>query len=175
MAYDALRESRILIPRKPLMSALAVRTCRAAQYRLPFVAVVLLLILSGCRTEPKPEQRLVDLYIQSDGDFLTFRPDTLTCRTGARVRITFHHAGQILTTRHNWVLMYPAALESLSKEALANDGVLSKDDARVIAETPLCDKGMTVTTEFVAPLPGDYPFFCSTHPEDMRGALHVTK
>jgi len=23
--------------------------------------------------------------------------------------------------------------------------------------------------------PGDYPFLCSTHPEDMRGVLHVTE
>ena len=56
-----------------------------------------------------------------------------------------------------------------------NDGVLSKDDPRVIAATPLCDKGGTVMVQFIAPPPGDYPFLCSTHPEDMRGILHVTK
>ena len=77
--------------------------------------------------------------------------------------------------RHDWVLTYPDQLEALSKDLLDNDGIFSKDDPRVIAKTPLCDKGGTVMTEFVAPPPGDYSFLCSTHPEDMRGILHVTK
>ena len=135
----------------------------------------LLVILLGCGRRPKPEQQVVDLYIASDGDFLAFRPDTLTCPTGALVRLTFHHAGEVLSARHNWVLVYPGELEAVSKDSLENDGILSKDDPRVIATTPLCDKGETVTTQFIAPPPGDYPFLCSTHPEDMRGILHVTK
>ena len=57
----------------------------------------------------------------------------------------------------------------------ANDGILSEDDRRVIAATALCDKGETVMIQFIAPPPGNYPFLCSTHPEDMRGTLHVTK
>ena len=73
------------------------------------------------------------------------------------------------------MLTYPGQLEALTKEALDDDGILPKDDPLVIAATPLCDKGETVTTQFIAPLPGDYPFLCSTHPEDMRGILHVTK
>jgi hypothetical protein len=66
-------------------------------------------------------------------------------------------------------------MEALSKDALENDGIISKDDPRVIVATPICDKGATVMTQFIAPLPGDYPFLCSTHAEDMRGILHVTK
>ena len=106
---------------------------------------------------------------------MAFRPDTLTCPTGALVRLTFHHAGRFVSARHNWVLTYPDQLEALSKDALDNDGIVSKDDPRVIAATPLCDKGETVMIQFIAPPPGDYPFLCSTHPEDMRGILHVTK
>jgi azurin len=132
-------------------------------------------ILLGCGRRPKSEQQVVDLYIESDGDFLAFRPDTLTCPTGALVRLAFHHAGQILSARHNWVLVYPGQMEALSKDSLENDGIISKDDPRVIVATPLCDKGETVMIQFVAPPPGDYPFLCSTHPEDMRGILHVTK
>ena len=106
---------------------------------------------------------------------IAFTPDTLTCPTGALVRLTFHHAGRFVSARHNWVLTYPDQEESLTKDYLANDGVVAKDDRRVIAATPMSDKGGTVMVEFTAPPPGDYPFLCSTHPEDMRGILHVTK
>ena len=135
----------------------------------------LLLILLGCGRRAASEHPVVDLYIASDGDFIAFKPDTLTCPAGARVRLTFHHAGRLVTVRHNWLLTRPDQLEALSKDFAANDGVLSKDDPRVIAATPMCDKGGTVMVEFIAPPPGDYPFLCSTHPEDMRGILHVAK
>ena len=135
----------------------------------------LLLILLGCGRRAASEHPVVDLYIASDGDFIAFKPDTLTCPAGALVRLTFHHAGRLVTVRHNWLLTRADQLEGLSKDLAANDGVLSKDDPRVIAATPMCDKGGTVTVQFIAPSPGDYPFLCSTHPEDMRGILHVTK
>jgi plastocyanin len=142
---------------------------------LPFAILALLLILLGCGRRPTSEQQVVDLYIGSDGDFVAFRPDTLTRPTGALVRLTFHHAGRFVSARHNWVLTYPDQMEALSKEFLDNGGILSKDDPRLIAATPMCDKGGTVMIQFIAPPPGDYPFLCSTHPEDMRGILHVTK
>lgn len=132
-------------------------------------------ILLGCGSKAKPEQKVVDLYISSDGDFLAFKPDTLTCPAGATVHLTFHHAGRLITVAHNWVLTYPAQLNALVKECLDNDGILPANDPHVIATTGLCPKGATVTTQFVAPPPGDYPFICSTHPEDMQGTLHVTK
>ena len=152
--------------------------CRSAPLvgrRLPFAMLALLLILLGCGRRPTSEQQVVNLYIASDGDLIAFRPDTLTCPTGELVRLTFHHAGRFVSARHNWVLTYPDQMEVLSKDFLENDGILSKDDPRVIAATAWCDKGETVMIEFVAPPPGDYPFLCSTHPEDMRGILHVTK
>jgi azurin len=143
-----------------------------ARRRLLFA---LLLILLGCGRRPKSEQQVADLYIESDGDFLAFRPDILTCPTGSLVHLTFHHTGRFLSARHNWVLVHPGQLEALSKDSLANDGIIPKDDPRVIVATPLCDKGETVMIQFIAPPPGDYPFLCSTHAEDMRGILHVTQ
>jgi plastocyanin len=130
--------------------------------------------LLGCGREAKSEQQVVELYLTTDGDFLAFVPDMLTCPSGARVRLTLHHAGKILSARHDWVLTYPGRLEALTKDSLDHDGILSEGDPLVIATTPLCDKGGTVMVEFTAPRPGDYPFVCSTHPEDMRGILHVT-
>jgi len=142
-----------------------------ARRRLLLAMFAPVLVSIGCRRRPKD----VNLYIESDGDFLMFRPDTLTCPTGALVHLQFHHAGKLISARHNWVLVYPDKLEAVSQDAFAKDGVLPKDDPRIIAQTPLCDRGQTVSTQFVAPAPGDYPFLCSSHSEDMRGILHVTK
>ena len=131
------------------------------------------LLTMGCGRRSKAKQQVVDLYIETDGDLIAYRPDTLMCPTGAVVILTFHHAGRFLTVRHDWMLTYPDKLEALSKELLDNFGIFSKSDPRIIAVTPLCDKGGKVMVQFTAPLPGDYPFLCSTHPEDMRGILHV--
>jgi len=142
---------------------------------LGFITVALPLV--GCRRRRKSEEDVVDLFIESDGDFLAFRPDTLTCRAGARVRLTFHHAGKFLSARHNWVLVYPNEMEAVDKDVEKKEGIISEEDPRVIAVVPMCDKGDTMTTQFTAPAPGDYPFFCSTpgHAVDMNGILHVTE
>jgi azurin len=134
------------------------------------------LTLEGCTRRRTSEEQVVDLVIESDGDFLAFRPDTLTCPTGARVRLTFHHKGKFLNAVHNWVLVYPDQMEAVDNSAEKTDGIVSRNDPRVIAVAPMCGKGETVRTEFTAPAPGDYPFFCSTpgHAEDMYGTLHVT-
>ena len=150
-------------------------TARLARRRLLFAMIAVPFSLLGCGDRKKPEQQVVELHIESDGDFLTFRPDSLSCPTGALVHLTFHHAGKILSARHNWVLLHSGQMDAVTKDALSSDGVLASDDPRVIVATPLCDRGQTVMTQFVAPAPGDYPFLCSTHPEDMRGVLHVTK
>ena len=134
------------------------------------------LALLGCSRSTPAGQQTVDLLIESDGDFLAFTPDTLTCPSGALVRLTFHHRGKFLSARHNWVLVYPGQLEAVDKDVEHNEGIISKDDPRVIAWTPMCDKGAMVMTQFTAPARGEYPFFCSTpgHGECMQGLLHVT-
>lgn len=131
----------------------------------------------ACRRQPPPEQRVVDLFIASDGDFLAFTPDTLTCPSGARVRLTFHHGGKFLSARHNWVLVQPGQMEAVDKAVEHDEGIIPQGDTRVIAVTPMCDKGVTVMTQFTAPAPGDYPFFCSTpgHGECMNGILRVSQ
>ena len=145
--------------------------------QLLWASVALPLAVFGCGRKPrKGEQQVVDLYIQSDGDFLAFKPDELTCPTGTLVRLRFHHAGKFLSARHNWVLAQQDQMEAVDKDAEKTEGVVSIEDPRVIAFVPMCDKGDTMMTQFIAPAPGDYPFFCSTpgHAEDMNGILHVT-
>ena len=166
---------RSTIPAMPFRGGLLRSEAPVTRRRLLFVVFASLLIPLGCGRSQKSAQKVVDLYIETDGDFIAFKPETLTCPTGALVRLTFHHAGRLVTVRHNWLLTRADQLETLSKDFAANDGVVAGDDPRVMTATPLCDKGESVMVQFTAPSPGDYPFLCSTHPEDMRGILHVTK
>jgi azurin len=119
------------------------------------------------------------LMIESDGDFPFFVPDELTVLTGAKVTLTFHHTGQIMTQSHNWVLVRPGTMEAVENAGIQSgekSNWLKKDDPNVLVATPLIGKGAHVTFEFIAPAPGDYPFMCTTpgHGEDMHGILHVT-
>ena len=144
--------------------------------RLLLGALALPFTISGCARRRTSEEGVVDLSIQSDGDFLAFRPDELTCRTGEMIHLKFHHSGKFLSALHNWVLVMPDQMEAVDKDAEKTDGEISPDDPRVIAWVTMCGKGETVMTQFIAPAPGDYPFFCSTpgHAVDMNGILHVT-
>ena len=143
--------------------------------RLLLESLTLPLIVFGCGRRRAAGQQAVDLLIESDGDFLAFKPDEMTCPTGAAIRLTFHHAGRFLSARHNWVLVQPNQMEAVDKAAEKTEGVVSLEDPRVIAFISMCDKGDTMSTQFIAPKPGDYPFFCSTpgHAVDMNGILHV--
>ena len=132
-------------------------------------------MIGGCE-----DRKRVELYVESEGDFPFFNPDTLTCPWGAQVRLTFHHAGTVLTQSHNWVLVKPDAAEAVELagiEAGEENGWLRKADPRVIAATPMIEKGATVSIEFTAPAPGEYPYICTTpgHAEDMHGILQVTR
>jgi azurin len=119
-----------------------------------------------------------ELRISSDGDFLAFAPDELTCRAGAQVRVIFQHTGGIQQL-HNWVLLKPGTDEAFLEAALNSDEGPKWNppkDPRVLAATKLCGPGRKTMVEFTAPSPGDYPFVCSFagHGADMRGVLHVT-
>ena len=122
---------------------------------------------------------VVVLNISSDGEFLAFTPDELTCRTGESVRLIFHHTGERIKHQHNWVLLKPGTEEAMIAASLAageSRGWLPPGDKRILAATPLCGPGMSAVVEFSAPAPGDYPFICSFagHGDEMRGMLHVT-
>jgi azurin len=133
-------------------------------------------LLAGCRPKSRPT---VDLRIESDGDFLAFKPDLLTVRTGTHVRLTFHHAGEIVSQKHNWVLVRPGELQGVMRAADKTNeggGWTPKSDPRVLAATDEIPRGQTTVVEFDAPTPGDYPFLCTTagHGADMHGVLRVT-
>lgn len=147
------------------------------------VAAVLALglILAGCA---KPAPPTIRLTVDSDGDYLAFKPDRLTAPAGVHVVLTFEHKGKILSQEHDWVLAKPGTMPSIladsDKAAAAAHAemtsFLKPGDPRIIAATARIKKGESATVEFTAPGAGDYPFFCSTpgHAEDMQGVLHVT-
>jgi azurin len=121
---------------------------------------------------------VVTLHVESDGDFLAFKPTELTSPAGAHVSLTFHHAGQRIQQQHDWVLLQPGTADAFMAAVLrageAHDW-MPPNDSRVIAATPQIGPGESVTIEFTAPPPGDYPFVCTYagHGEVMRGVLHV--
>jgi azurin len=122
----------------------------------------------------------VKLHIASDGDEMAFKPNRLTCPTGISVTLSFHHAGDISSDPHNWVLLKPNTLTAFLALADRNedDNVVIPPQAKdmVLAATPMCKRHQTVRTTFIAPAPGDYPFVCSVpgHGETMQGTLTVT-
>jgi azurin len=122
----------------------------------------------------------VELAIATDGDLLAFKPTTLTCPTGAHVRLTLFHTGKYIRQEHDWVLTVPGATTAVAKAGLKageSAGYLRPGDRRVLAATPLCGKGEQVSVEFTAPVPGNYPFMCSYPGHDvfMQGVLIVTR
>jgi len=144
---------------------------------------ILVMIAAYCvvATRPAAADTLVTLRIASDGDELKFKPDRLTCPSGATVRLTLHHAGKIIDDPHNWVLLKPGTTDAFLADAdkIEDDTTVvpAQDKAMVLAATPMCPRHKTVTIQFVAPAPGDYPFVCSVpgHGATMRGTLTVTR
>jgi azurin len=138
-----------------------------------------LLGLAALRAARAAPVRSVDLTISTDGDLLAFKPDRLTCPAGARVHLTFIHAGKYVRQEHNWVLTRPGEAPSVEQAALAageQSGWVPRGDPRVLAATSQCGKGEHVSVDFIAPPPGDYPFLCTNpgHGAVMHGILHVT-
>jgi azurin len=133
----------------------------------------------GTRVLGASSRKQVDLKIATDGDLLAFKPDQLTCPTGALVHLTFQHSGKYISQEHNWVLTVPGAAEAVAQAALAAGeevGWVPKGDRRILAATPQCGKGQSVSVSFVAPAPGSYPFLCTNpgHGAVMHGVLVVT-
>ncbi len=146
------------------------------------IGLGVMLALTGCAShKPRPEFHLT---VTSDGDFLAFKPDRLSVPAGAMVVVTFHHAGRIISQKHDFVVAAKDAMPALlaqSNQLAASStdedkSFIAPGDARVISASPRIAKGETTTIRFIAPAPGDYPFFCSTpgHADTMRGVLHVT-
>jgi azurin len=76
------------------------------------------------------------------------------------------------------VLLKPGTEKSFlaaADTAPGDDGVVAANKDDVMARTPLCPMGGSVSVDFAAPAPGIYPFVCSIpgHGETMHGTFHV--
>jgi azurin len=134
------------------------------------------LLLAACKGRSPPSS--VDLLVESNGDLLEFRPRELSCHSGDHVRLTFRHTGKYVSFEHNWVLIVPGSFDAITAAAATageDRGYVSGGDRRILAFTPLCSRGQTVVTDFMAPKAGDYPFICTFpgHAQSMWGVLHV--
>ncbi len=149
------------------------------QTRRHLLWLALLSPLAALRGALSAERKVANLAISTDGDLLAYKPDHLTCPTGATVHLTFRHGGKYISQEHNWVLVVPGAAESVEKAALAageTAGWVPRGDRRILAATPQCGKSHEVSVTFTAPTPGKYPFLCTNpgHGEVMHGILEVT-
>lgn len=120
----------------------------------------------------------VVLTVETDGEFLAFKPQELTVTAGATVRLVFRHTGRRIQQNHNWVLVKPGTADAFDDAALAagaDHGWIPANDPRLIAATAAASPGRQVVVDFTAPAPGDYPFMCTQegHGFEMRGVLHV--
>ncbi len=128
---------------------------------------------------------VVKVRITSD-DNMRFSTDRFTVPAGQPVRLRLDHVGRMSLHRmgHNVVIVEPGADPvRMGAEILGSGGSLDNHyvtDAvrdRVIAYTPMIGGGDSVTVEFTAPGPGEYPFFCSFpgHFGVMTGVMVVTE
>ena len=109
---------------------------------------------------------------------LKFDTERLSVKAGARLRLVFRNADDML---HNFALCAPGRGQAVGALALTMgiDGTAKNyvpDTADVLFHTALTQPGTSDTIYFTAPAtPGDYDYICSFpgHSTSMKGVLHV--
>jgi azurin len=116
---------------------------------------------------------------------LSYEKNDLTCKAGAKVKVTVNNNGGAVPQPHNFVL---CKVGSDAKVLAAAMGMLTDpqgmtksyvpDSPDIIAHTKFAQPGQSESVEFTAPMdPGDYPFFCTFpgHAVMMKGVLKITQ
>ncbi|MET3008207.1 azurin [Stenotrophomonas koreensis] len=140
-----------------------------------------LLVLAALAMAPSAYARTCALSIDSN-DRMQFSTATLTVpRDCTQVELTLRHTGTrpVAVMGHNWVLTRTADFTPVAQagmRARLEDNYLPKNDARVIAATPMIGGGQTTRVRFATSKltrGGDYTFFCSFpgHWGVMKGKL----
>lgn len=100
-------------------------------------------------------------------DAMKFNTSRIEVTAGRKVKLTLTHTGSLAAAvmGHNFVLLKQGTdgQDFALKSATAKDaGYIAADLAdSVIAHTKVIGGGESVTIEFDAPEPGEYPFLCS--------------
>ena len=151
----------------------------------PFLVMVLALsalslVFIGWRwIDFQPRSTIPVLELGTRGDSMVFDRTELTARTGTMVRVVFRNNSRLVDMPHNWVLTQAGAEDAVAMAGAAagpQSDYLRPNDPNVIAFTKLSGPGASSSVTFVAPPPGNYPYFCAFpgHHTVMKGTLLVT-
>ena len=113
---------------------------------------------------------------------LAYNTSTLTVKSGQKVHFTFTN-DSIIPQPHNFILCKVGTREKVLAQAnsmlTADPNAFAKgyipESADIIVHTKLLNPKDSESLDFVAPAPGDYPYFCSFpgHFVTMSGVLKV--
>lgn len=114
-------------------------------------------------------------------DQMKFNTKEIVVPAGKKVKLTLTHTGKLPATAmgHNFVLLAAGsegqAFSVAAATAKDTDYIPAAMKGQVIANTSVVGGGESVTIEFDAPAPGEYPFLCSFpgHYALMNGILKV--
>lgn len=141
----------------------------------------LLLLVASASFAAPALARTCAVTIEANDRMQFSQPQIRVAADCTQVDLTLKHTGKMAATAmgHNWVLtrtpdFQPVA--TLGMRAKLEDSYLPKNDARVIAFTPVIGGGATTRVRFATSKltrGGDYTFFCSFpgHWGMMKGTL----
>ncbi len=141
--------------------------------------VLALVVWRWSDSEARGAMSIPVLELGTQGDSMVFDRTELKVRAGTMVKVVFRNNARLVAMAHNWVLVQPGAEQSSAAAGMAageEQDFRAPNDPNVIAATKLTPPGESSTVTFIAPPPGNYPFFCSFpgHQTVMKGTLIAT-
>lgn len=140
-----------------------------------------LLAATALAIAPSAHARTCALSIDSDDRMQFSTRELRVAADCSQVELTLRHTGTrpVAVMGHNWVLTRSADFMPVAQagmRARREDNYLPRNDARIIAATPLIGGGQTTRVRFATSKlskGGDYTFFCSFpgHWGVMKGKL----
>jgi len=151
-------------------------------HRIAFLVIALAAAISSVRAqdatvlELKPSPNIATP--------LAYDKTELTCKVGAKVKVTMNNNGGAVPQPHNFVLCkvgadakVMAAAMTMLTDPKGMEKAYVPESPDIIAHTVFAQPGQSQSVEFTAPMePGSYPYFCTFpgHAAMMKGVLKVT-
>jgi azurin len=120
------------------------------------------------------------LELGTRGDSMVYDRTELKVRAGTMVKVVFRNNSRLVAMAHNWILVQPGGEQSSAAAGIIagkEQDFRAPNDPNVIAATKLTPPGESSSVTFLAPPPGNYPYFCSFpgHHTVMKGTLIATR